>query len=158
MGLIPDPLHPAVVHFPIALAMTALLFEVLGRGRRLRRLADGGPVLLLLAAVGAVAAVLTGKAAHDAAVVPAGARALLESHEQLGQRAMWVLIALAVVRLVLAARGWYDGWRAWGFVALLAAAAGLVGYNGHLGGRLVFDHGVGTTPSLSRQASPGAGG
>lgn len=157
MSLLPEPLHPAVVHFPIALTLVALLFELLGRHPRLRPLTNGGLLLIVLAAAGGVAAVLSGNLAHDAAVVPGAARDLVESHEELGESVMWGLIVLAALRVVLAAKGWYEGWRPWVFVLLLAVAAGAVGYNGHLGGRMVFDHGIGTAPSFERSQAPPLG-
>lgn len=158
MSLLPEPLHPAVVHFPIALTLVALLFEVLGRHPRLRALASGGLLLVVLAALGAIVAVLSGNLAHDAAVVPAAARDLVESHEGLGESVMWGLLALAAIRVVLAAKEWYEGWRPWAFILLLLVAAGAVGYNGHLGGKLVFDHGIGTAPSFERPATDRAPG
>ena len=146
MSLLPDPLHPAVVHFPIALTLVALLLEVLARSRRLRALEAGALALTVLAAVAAVVAVLTGNAAHDAAVIPPDARGLVHTHEEIGEFAMWWLLGVAAVRSLLAWRGWFTGWRPWAYLVLVTVAACLVGYNGYLGGRMVFDHGVGTAP------------
>jgi uncharacterized membrane protein len=149
---IPDPLHPAVVHFPIALSLVALLLAVLARNRRLRGLEPGALALVVLAALAAVVAVLTGHAAHDEAIVPAGARGLIASHEEVGELAMWWLLGVAAVRVLLAWRGWYSSWRSWAYVLLLAVAAGMVSYNGYLGGKMVYDHGVGTAP-VQRQGA-----
>lgn len=144
MGWLPDPLHPAIVHFPIALSLVALLLEVIARHSRARALESAALVLVVLAALGAVATVITGNAAHDDAVVPAAAGALMHDHEELGENAMWVLLVLATARAVTAWRGWFRGWLAWAYLLGMAIAAGLVSYNGHLGGQLVFRHGVGT--------------
>ena len=146
MSMLPDPLHPAVVHFPIVLSLVALLFELVARHPRARALGAPAGLLLALAALGAVAAVITGNAAHDDAVVPAGVAGLLERHQDVGETAMWLLLAAALVRLALARKGWLRGWFAWAFIISLAVVAALVGYNGYLGGRMVFDHGVGTAP------------
>lgn len=146
MGFLPDPLHPAIIHFPIALALVALLFEVLARRERWRSLENAGAVLIVLAALGAVAAVVTGGWARDEAVVPPGVRAILDRHDDIGQTAMWVLLGVAALRLVL---GWarrYRGAAVWMYLALMAVAAGLVAYNGHLGGEMVFHYGLGTAP------------
>ena len=151
MGFLPDPLHPALVHFPIALTLVALLFEFLARHPRARGLEGAAGVLMVLAALGSVAAVLSGDAAHDDAVVPPAAAALIARHEQVGELAMWLLLALAAVRVLLGWRGWYKGVVPWAYLLFAAAAAGLVGYNGYLGGKMVFDHGVGTAP-VQRQA------
>jgi uncharacterized membrane protein len=153
MDFLPDPLHPAVVHFPIALALVALLLETLARHPRGRALEPAAAVLIVLAALGAVVAVVTGDLAHDDAVVPPAARGLIDRHEDLGTIAMWALVVLAIARLVLARLGRHRGAAAWIYLVLLAGAAGAVGYNGHLGGQVVFRHGVGTDP-VQRAAVP----
>ena len=151
MGFLPDPLHPAIVHFPIALSLVALLLELLARHPRGRVLETSAGLLMVLAALGSVAAVLSGQAARDDAVAPAGVGPLIERHEEIGELAMWLLLAVAAVRLVLAWRGWFKGIVPWVYLALAAAAASVVGYNGYLGGKMVFDHGLGTAP-VQRQA------
>jgi uncharacterized membrane protein len=151
MGVLPDPLHPAIVHFPIALSLVALLLELLARHPRGRVLETSAGLLMVLAALGSVAAVLSGQAARDDAVAPAGVGPLIERHEEIGELAMWLLLAVAAVRLVLAWRGWFKGIVPWVYLALAAAAASVVGYNGYLGGKMVFDHGLGTAP-VQRQA------
>jgi uncharacterized membrane protein len=155
MDFLPDPLHPAVVHFPIALALVALLFEAALRHPRGRALEPAAVILIVLAALGAVATVVTGNLAHDAAAVPSAARGLIERHEDLGTIAMWALVVLASARLVLARLGRHRGAAAWLYLVLLAGAAGAVGYNGHLGGQVVFRHGVGTDP-IQRSTVPTA--
>ena len=154
MGWLPDPVHPAVVHFPIALSLVAVLLDVVSRRHRARGLESGGAALMVLAALGSIAAVVTGNAAHDEAVVPAAAAALVARHEQVGELAMWLLCALAAVRIALALKGWFKGSVAWIYLASAAVAAALVGYNGYLGGRMVFEHGVGTAPVQRALAPP----
>jgi uncharacterized membrane protein len=144
MSWLPDPLHPAIVHFPIALTMVALLLELLARHPRLRHLESGAVALLVLAALGGVAADVTGGWAHDEAVVPTVARALMHDHAQLGDFVMWALIGVAVLRLALARGRLWRGWVPWAFLLVLAVLAGAIGYQGYMGGKLVFDHGVGT--------------
>jgi uncharacterized membrane protein len=151
MGLLPDPLHPAIIHFPIALSLVALLLELLARHPRARKLEASAGLLMVLAALGAVAAVLSGQAAHDDAVVPAAVAPLIAQHEELGELAMWSLLVVAAARLVLVWRGWFKGLVPWVYLAVAAAAAGAVGYNGYLGGKMVFEHGLGTAP-VQRQA------
>jgi uncharacterized membrane protein len=152
MSFLPDPLHPAFVHFPIALSLVALLFDFLSRHPRARVLEPAGGVLMGLAALGGVAATLSGQLAKEEAVVARAARSLVERHEELGEIAMWVLIAVALTRLALAWRGAFKGLVAWGYLAIALAAAALVGYQGSLGGELVYRHGVGT--ALAQRPAP----
>lgn len=157
MGFLPDPLHPAIVHFPIALAVAALALELAGRATRRAAAADAGAWLIVLAAAGGVAAFLTGGMARDEAVVPGAAVELLDVHEDLGRVAMVALLVLAAVRVALARSHRYRGAAAWCYLAGLALAAALVLRTGHLGGQMVFRHGVGTAPAarLLSQAPPG---
>jgi uncharacterized membrane protein len=151
MGFLPDPLHPAIIHFPIALSLVALLFELLARHPRARNLEPAAGLLIVLGALGGVAAVLSGQLARDAAVVPPVVVPLLARHEDVGELAMWLLLAVAAGRLVLAWRGWFKGIVPWLYLLAATVAAGAVSYNGYLGGKMVFDHGLGTGP-VQREA------
>lgn len=155
MSLLPDPLHPAVVHFPIALTFAALLFEAASRAPRWRTLATASLILLVLAAISAVVAVVTGHVAHEEAVVPVAARSLLEQHEELGELLAWGLALLAVAGAALARSGRRNGLLGWLYLALVCVFCAVMAYQGHLGGRLVYEHGVGTAPLLSAPFSGG---
>jgi uncharacterized membrane protein len=146
MSFLPDPLHPAVVHFPIALALVGVLLDLVARHPRARALEPGGAVVMALAALGGIAATLTGQLAEEWVVVPRAARVLLERHEELGEIAMWALVVLALSRVALAWRGLFRGALAWAYLAAALAVAALVGYQGALGGELVYRHGVGPAP------------
>lgn len=153
MGFLPEPLHPAVVHFPIALTLVALLFELVAFFPKLRTLAPAVPVLVLLAALGATAAVVSGDLAEEEAVVPAAARPLLQQHEALGEKVMVGLWVLTALRFALWRLERFSSWVRVVLLVLLALAAGAVSWNGKLGGELVFRHGVGTQLSLASPSS-----
>ncbi len=142
-----------MVHFPVALTFAALLFEVVSRVRRWRTLESGSLVLIVLAALGAIAGMVTGTLAHDEVVVPVEARAMLEQHEDLGVLLGWGLPLLAVARTLLARLSRRYGPLGWLYLVLLCVACVAIAYQGHLGGRLVYDHGVGTAPLLSLPGS-----
>lgn len=157
MGLLPQPLHPAMVHFPIALTLVALLFELLGFFPKTRAVASAVPVLVLLSALGATAAVISGNWSEEEAVVPAQARQILEQHEELGEKVMVGLWLLTALRFALWRLERFSSWVRVVMLVLLALAAGAVGWNGKLGGELVFRHGVGTQLSLASPSSGPAG-
>ncbi|MBN2581638.1 MAG: DUF2231 domain-containing protein [Planctomycetes bacterium] len=137
--------HPAVVHFPIALLLVAAVLDLVAIFARRESLARCGGLLLVLAAAGGLVALLTGFAAEESASPlgnPAAAGEALERHE-----------IAAIVTFVLTAvlAGWRlvgklqlpRGAMKWVYVVLLLAATVGVGLTGHLGGTLVFDHGMG---------------
>ena len=148
-----EHIHPMVVHFPIVLALLALVFDLwwLARGRvaaappliRLRI----GTVLLALGAAAAVVAFLFGDMAYDIAVSKGVAAATLETHEGWGTTTMLVYVASALVRLFL----W---WRRLDekpsgialAIALAAVVAGMVVITAYFGGHLVYDLGVNVHP------------
>lgn len=132
-------LHPAIVHFPIALtvvgALGALAYLFIPRDW-LRWFA---PILLSLAFLGAGAAYFSGKAAADRAEAIGVPEAAVDQHEETG---LW---ALGVVGLACFLSWATHARRRGQWVSALVAivAAGLVLWNGHLGGKLVFVHGAG---------------
>lgn len=154
---IPDPLHPAIVHFPIVLTVLLPLFA-LGALWAIRRGASPMRAWGLTSAVaGALVAsawlaVQTGEGQGEKveSVVPENA---LESHEEAGEAFLYFAGGVLVVTLVGLARGRV------GQVARLAGTAGALGLVvagwqvGHSGGELVYRHGA-----ASAYTQPGAVG
>jgi uncharacterized membrane protein len=149
MNLIPGwapNLHPLVVHFPIALLLTAAGLDVVGWTLRCNRpLRFVATVLYVLGTVTVVVTYFTGRAAADTIWLPGMAHAAVKEHWDWAFRTVWFFGILTVVRLVLLWR-----WRADPRPALIAALtlAGLLGgvllaETGDRGGRLVYQHGVG---------------
>lgn len=147
-------LHPAVVHFPVALGVVGALFAVLYLIFRKEWLRWFAPMLLTLALLGAVAAYFSGQSAEDRAEKLKVPEAAIEEHEE---SSLWVLGLFGLSSLLAWAthakrRG---EWLA-AIVAVMAAAA--VVRTGHLGGKLVFIHGAGhVTPAAASGATPGGG-
>lgn len=134
------PVHPILVHFPIALLVTSFVADATFFFTSLETLRHAGWWMLAAAAAAGVLTVLAGMFDMRRAPLPE------DVHEQV-HRHMWVGIALFVVICGLAA------WR-WTFfddpakplttlyldVAFLAVA--LAAFQGWLGGELVYTHGV----------------
>lgn len=138
-------LHPLATHLPIALAMLWPLVDLVGvwLGRPdVSRTAVG---LLGLGIAAALVATVTGQAAYDAAIAAGRSPELLDTHGDPAGLVPWALLALGALRTA--------GVQKFGRVAhvsalLLGLAAAIwVGFIGHTGGRLVYEHGVGVQRS-----------
>jgi uncharacterized membrane protein len=137
------PLHPILVHAPVTLLILSVFFEVAGRALDADWWRRAAFALLVMGALGAAAAVVTGNAAGDAAERQGVAEQPVDSHENAGKLTL-VLAAAAVVVRALAGRAGSMRRLASGLaLALQLAAAIMVGVAGYRGGRLVYEHGAG---------------
>lgn len=145
--------HPILVHFPIALTVTAAFLELVRIVRRLPGLAPTTAPLLLVAGLCGVAAATSGWlfAAHDYA---GDTRWQLEAHRWWGTGAALLLLVVAVMAWRSARTGGAaDGRRfevarsaATGTLPIATRAGGFVAagamlLTGHLGGELVYGPG-----------------
>lgn len=154
--MLPDPLHPAIVHFPIVLVFLLPIFAVgalwaIRRGSAIKR-AWAIPVAFSAAlALSAWAAVQTGESQQDKVenIVPGAA---MDAHEDAAE----LFLTLSGVLVLITAAGFVPGLI--GRSARLAATAGAVGMVilgarvGHSGGELVYTHGAASayaTPSVT---------
>jgi uncharacterized membrane protein len=103
------PYHPIIVHFAIALLLAGVVLRLLSLlGRRVPFANGAAAALLLAGTLAAVLAVLSGDAAHGPVERVPGSAAAVKEHEDWGERARNVFIAVAVVEivaLVMARRG-----------------------------------------------------
>ncbi len=103
------PYHPIIVHFAIALLLAGVVFRLLSLVRGRFAFANHAAASLLLAGtLAAVLAAASGDAAHAPVERVPGSAAAVKEHEEWGERARNVFIAVAVVEivaLVLARRG-----------------------------------------------------
>lgn len=145
-----DHLHPAIVHFPIALLAVVPFFFLLGALWPSRRpgLHAAGLLLLLLGLAGALLALATGEAAESLGRRTPELKAALAEHERAAGWTLGIFSALAgtwlahlgVVRFrrrpLPAGLG-----RILFILWLLAAALGVTALvrTGHLGGHMVHD-------------------
>ena len=140
-------IHPLLVHFPIALLTTAVLVDLVGLALRGNRsLRNTATLLCVLGTITALAAYATGRAASQTVRLPGMAHAVLSAHWDWAFRTVCFFGVLSVLRLVFVWPGREGDARA--RIAVLALA-GLVGVGllyetGDRGGRLVYEHGVGS--------------
>jgi len=147
MNLALEHIHPMIVHFPIVLAIVAVLLDLWRIARSRNRPstggADVGTVLLGLAGLSAIFAYVFGDLAYDVAVQKGFSEAQLETHEGWGTITTVVLVGVAVLRIAM--------WRrkldtkptgAALALALSLGAAGMVMVTAYFGGHLVYNLGV----------------
>jgi uncharacterized membrane protein len=130
--------HPALVHFPVALVLTALVAEALYMGRKAEWCAHAARFMLVAAAWLSVPSAVAGFAAAESETIPAALEGAFAIHRIAGV----VVPVLAVLACALgegarrSGQVWEQG--LYRVVLLLAAAAVLVA--GLYGGELVHGH------------------
>jgi uncharacterized membrane protein len=148
------PLHPAINHFPIALAVVGALAAIAYLFVRREWLRWFAPILLTIALLGAVAAYFSGQSAEDAAEDLNVPKPAIEEHEESAIWAMGLIGLAALLSWATHARRRGE----WVSAVIAAAAAAAVLRTGHLGGVLVFVHGAGRVkPAAASGAVPGSG-
>lgn len=136
-------LHPLVVHFPIALFVTAVICELLAYFRKSPLLSNTALLTACVAAIGAIFAVLTGLAARSIVPVSGEAHLTLKSHETLGYlvlAASLVFAALKAASYLLKTDRLLTTQLSVGFAGVVIAF--MAAYEG---GELVYKHGVGVS-------------
>ncbi len=147
-SLIPNPLHPAIVHLPVALVVflpAVMLIALWAIRRGTKPLMAWGAAVAVHAMLAATAwlALATGDPAKEQ-VERTVAEAPIESHEEAAEAFLALTAAALAVSLIGVRRDAVGKW------ARVTAAAGSVvllgaGWNvGHSGGQLVYKYGAGT--------------
>ena len=144
--MIPDPLHPAIVHYPIVLATLLPLAAVvalilIARGSPVRKTWAFVVVLSAMLALASFVAVKTGESQEDA-VEEVVAEEPIHEHEEAGER-MLIFSGIGVLLMGLGLANGKLG-RAGRWIGTAAGAGLLVAaYQvGSLGGELVYKHGA----------------
>ena len=144
---LPNPLHPAIVHFPIVLILLGAMVALLAMVLRRWHLPWLAAVLLVTGAAGAwVAARTGGQQAEMAGEISAAAELILDQHEEWGEGARNLAITAAILALLSASLARFPKvTRGLGIATALVAGATAyaVAEAGHYGGQLVYKHGVG---------------
>ncbi len=158
MPFLPDwapNLHPAIVHFPIALLFAAVLVDFLGlifKGRISWN--TTAVTLFVLGAFGALAAYLTGDEAAEDMTIPQWAEHTLTEHADLALWTVWFFGIYAVLRL--AALGFNRERKTVPSLVLFVIALGglvLLFETAEHGAQMVFKHGVGVQRVMQSEAA-----
>jgi hypothetical protein len=161
MPELPNPLHPAIVHIPIALSALVPLLAILAilairQGYLPARAWIGVVVLQVLLAGSAWAALETGEDEEDTAKHVVAIRHIHE-HEEAAER----MLVLAGVNAALVAAGLLPSgvgslFRSLGMLGALGVFVAGVQV-GHLGGELVYKYGAGSAYATNPEGPDPAG-
>jgi uncharacterized membrane protein len=134
--------HPLFVHFPIALWIGALLFELAARAAKKESLHAAACAALALGALAAIPAVMSGWSAEGAVPATGAAHDVKELHETLMVTSSILSGVLAVLGLFVLPRRPLASLRA-AFLLGLLLLAGLVAVGADRGALLVYHYGTG---------------
>jgi uncharacterized membrane protein len=149
-------LHAALNDLPPALLPISVLFDLLGLVFKRESLKAAGFWTLVVGALGTAAAVVSGLLAEDAVQHSEQAHEIMETHETLALVVLAIFGLLAIWRI--ARRGvWRDREQPFALAAGVIGVA-LVVYAASLGGKLVFDHGLGIRTERLQQIPAERGG
>jgi uncharacterized membrane protein len=130
--------HPALVHYPIALLPTALGADALGRLTGSDALLEVGRRLTPIAAAGTLLAGLFGFVAQETVRTDETTEELLATHRTLN-------IGLVALTAALAGKRARMRRPTLAYLAVGAVGLGVMGYSAYLGGKMVYHHGVGVS-------------
>lgn len=133
------PLHPMFVHFPIALLSMSVVADVWAYFADIQSLRDAAWWSLLGASGGGILAALAGVRDMHRAQMSEDVHHHVHRHMHVGLTLLGVIVVLAIWRtFAYMGQTYVSGW----YLCLAVAALLLAGYQGWLGGELVYRHGV----------------
>ena len=147
------PIHPAIIHYPIALIVCSFIAELLGYIRKSTLLRGAGGFTLAGALIGAILAILAGY--YDM-----GRAHLAETHDYvhvhliIGWALFALLSALALWRWRISRSGKSAGTA---YLALAACASLLTLFQAWYGGEMVYSQGAGVAAAGKGVEPPDAG-
>ena len=139
-------IHPLIIHFPIVILIMGFLADIFGLIRN-NEFAKKLGCLCLVAGTGAIGlAALTGWLGHKTVAHADSTYTLIEQHQELGFVALGLFSLLTIWRFKTNWQ-WPDKKSVLTMMIVLQLAGVSVMIRGaHLGGLLVFQHGVGVKP------------
>ena len=136
-------IHPFVVHFPIALLVIAVLFDLARLWFREQSWLQNAVITLYsLGTAGLIAAFLSGRQAVETVSVTGDAVPVVTSHEDW---ALYTLIFFGIFTTIRLWTWWKELEKGWVLPALILPAligTGMLWYTGEQGAKLVYKHGV----------------
>ena len=134
------PIHPKLVHFPIALAVSAMGMQGLGLFFKKDFLCKGAWLMFVLAVISMPVIVFSGLLEADRLHLH---HPVLDAHKRFAFTAMWLsLVALPILWFI---RTKHIRIFQIMFLVLLFVVSSLLGLAAHQGGRMVYEYGVGVS-------------
>jgi uncharacterized membrane protein len=145
MALRLHELHPTLVHFPLALFPLAVLADVIGKITGRAALMRSGKVLMPIASGSALVTAGAGLIAQESVKAEGRGRDLLITHRNMNLALVAATLAMTATRLRTQEPGW-------GYLAAGLGALAAMSVSAYLGGKMVYEHGIGVRPLGLRDA------
>ena len=134
------PIHPKLVHFPIALAVSAMGMQGLGLLLKKDFLCKGAWLMFGLAVIAIPVVIFSGLLEADRLHLH---HPVLTAHKNFAFAAMWLSLTVLPVFWFMRAKN--NKLFQIMFLIVLFAVSTLVGLAAHQGGRMVYEYGVGVS-------------
>lgn len=147
-------IHPLVVHFPIALLVIAVLFDITRLlFKKQDWLHNTIVALYAIGTVGLIAAFISGRQAVNTVSVTGEAIPVVTTHEDWALYTMIFFTLFTLLRLWSWWKEFDEGWVRPALIIPALIGIGMLWHTGELGAQLVFKHGVGVSEidRLNRQ-------
>jgi len=146
------PIHPAVVHYPIALMTLSVIADVLGYFTNSPTLQATGTWALFGAGIGAAVAIIAGLIDMKRAKIKHAAHERLHNHMKVGLLLFGAIVVLTIWRWVITLDPHHG--LGWSYLIPAFVVLALTLFQGWLGGELVFTDGVGVALTGQGTESP----
>jgi uncharacterized membrane protein len=147
------PIHPAVVHYPIALMTLSVIADLLGYLSNNATLEVTGTWALLGAGIGAAVAIIAGLFDMKRARIKHATHERVHVHMKVGLTLFAAIAGLTIWRWVITLDPHHG--LGWSYLIPAFVVLALTLFQGWLGGELVFSDGVGV--AATGQGPEGAG-
>lgn len=136
-------IHPYFVHFPIAILSVGLLWDLLGILFKKQSLKNAGWWAQLFGTAAIIVTVVTGLVAANTIPHNEASHEIMETHETIGLIVGGVFIILFIWRSILKTMLPSKNLQQLIYLAIGGLAVLTMFYGAHLGGKLVYEFGVG---------------
>ena len=139
------PVHPAIVHYPIALITLSVIADLLGYFSDNPTLQATGTWALFGAGLGAAAAIITGLFDMKRAKTSHAVHERIHVHMKVGFVLFAAIVGLTFWRWIITLDPHHG--LGWSYLIPALVVLALTFFQGWLGGELVFAHRVGVAPT-----------